>query len=144
MVRNTLRLDTSGFEAMLKRLEGLGGDVNRTVEKMLTQAADTIRQDTFAAMDDANLPAQGKYSTGTTKESIITDSSVHWEGQVAWVPVGFDFSKAGAGGFLITGTPRMKPNAELNRMYKQKKYMAHIQQMMGDVVLGEIVKTMER
>lgn len=143
-MRNTLKLDTSGFEEMLKKLDSIGGNTHSAVNKMLTQAANTIRQDTIAALDAANLPAQGKYSKGDTKESIVTDTSVHWEGQVAWIPVGFDFSKVGAGGYLITGTPRMKPDAALNRMYKQKKYMAAIQQDMSETVLNAIVGSMTK
>lgn len=144
MARNTLKLDTSGFTEMLKKLDSLGGDVKKTVEQALTQSAETIRRDTEAAIDAANLPAQGQYSSGTTKQSIITDSRVEWEGMVGYVPVGFDFSKPGAGGFLITGTPKMKPDMALNRMYKQKRYMKQIQDDMGEVVLNHIVEAMER
>jgi hypothetical protein len=143
-MRNTLKLDTSGFEEMLKKLDSVGGNAQSAVNKMLTKAANTIRQDTYAAIDAANLPRQGKYSKGDTEKSIVTDTSVNWEGLTAWIPVGFDFSKAGAGGYLITGTPRMKPDAALNKMYKQKKYMAQIQQDMSGVVLDAIVRTMTK
>lgn len=143
MARNTLKLDTRGFESMLKKLDGLGGDVKTAVEDALVKASQTIKEDTVVAMDHANLPAGGKYATDTTKESIITDHRVRWEGQVGWVPVGFDFSKPGAGGYLITGTPRMKPDYELNRMYKQKRYMKQIQNKMGDIVLDYVIDKME-
>lgn len=143
MARNTLKLDTSGFTEMLRKLDDLGGNVKKAVEDSLTQSAETIREDTIAALDNSNLPAQGKYSTGTTKESIVSDSRVTWEGLVGSVPVGFDFSKPGAGGYLITGTPRMQPDRALNQMYKQKKYMRQIQNDMGDVILDYIIKAME-
>lgn len=143
MARNTLKLDTSGFTEMLRKLDDLGGNVKKVVEDALTQSAETIREDTIAALDNSNLPAQGKYSTGTTKESIVSDSRVTWEGLVGSVPVGFDFSKPGAGGYLITGTPRMQPDRALNQMYKQKKYMRQIQNDMGDVILDYIIKAME-
>lgn len=142
--RNTLRLDTSGFTEMLKKLDALGGDVKITVDEALKKAGDKIERDTEAAIAPANLPARGKYSHGDTKESIIHDAQVHWEGQVGWIPVGFDFSKPGAGGYLITGTPKMRPDLTLNRMYKQKKYIREIQEMMSDTVLQKIVDAMER
>lgn len=143
MARNTLKLDTRGFEGMLRKLDSLGGDVQKAVGDALRQASETISKDTEMAMADANLPAQGRYSTGTTKESIIRDSQVRWEGQVGWVPVGFDFSKPGAGGYLITGTPRMRPDQALNKMYKQKRYMNLIQKNMGEKIMDYIIEKMK-
>lgn len=143
MARNTLKLDTRGFEQMFLHLDKLGGDVQTAVQDALTQASETIAEDTKAAMVDANLPATGKFSTGATKEAIITDHAVRWEGQVGWVPVGFDFSKPGAGGYLISGTPRMRPNEQLRKMYKQKRYMNQIQNDISDVIMDCIVKAME-
>lgn len=109
----------------------------------LQQASETIAKDTEAAMVAANLPASGTYSDGTTRESIIRDSQVRWEGLIGWVPVGFDFSLPGAGGFLISGTPRMRPNQELARMYKQKRYMNQIQKEIGDVIMNYVIDAME-
>ena len=88
------------------------------------------------------MPAGGKYSHGKTKESIVTDTTVTWSGGVGSVPIGFDFSKPGAGGYLITGTPRMRPNPELNKIYKQKKYMNAIQKEMGEKFLDFIADEM--
>lgn len=143
MARNTLRLDTSGFEGILRKLDSLGGNVGRAVDDALGKAAKTIAISTEAAVDNTNLPATGKYSRGLTKESIIRDAQVRWEGQVAWVPVGFDFSKPGAGGYLITGTPRMQPDRELNRIYKQKRYMNLIQKGMEEIIMNYVIKQME-
>ena len=143
MARNTLRLDTSGFEEILRNLDSLGGDVQKAVEDALGQASETIREDTIEALAASNLPAQGKYSRGTTLESVIQDSRVRWEGMVGWVPVGFDFSKPGAGGYLITGTPRMRPDAALNKMYKQKRYMTKIQEDIADVLMDYVIEKME-
>lgn len=142
MARNTLKLDTSGFTSMLRQLDSLGGDVKAAVTDALQQASQTITEDTVAAIDASNLPAGGKYSKGTTKESIIHDAQIRWEGLVGWVPVGFDFSKPGAGGYLITGTPKMRPDVQLQRMYKQKKYMNQIQKDIGEVIMDYIVEKM--
>lgn len=141
--RNTLKLDTKGFEEMLRKLDSLGGDTRMAVDRMLTTASKRIAADTEKAMDESNLPAKGKYSTGATKESIVRDAQVRWQGLTAFVPVGFDFSMPGAGGYLITGTPKMRPNAALNRMYKRKKYMSQISAEMSDIVLKAIVDHME-
>ena len=134
MARNTLRLDTSGFEKLLIKIEEMGGDVNKAVDDALTQAAGTIEEDTYAALGNGSLPAGGKYSHGDTKAAVVKGAQIEWAGQVASIPVGFDFSLPGAGGYLITGTPRMRPVAALNKMYKQKRYMRQIQEDISDVL----------
>lgn len=140
--RNTLRLDTTGFEKYITKLESLGGNVEQAVNEALSKSAEQISKDTHLAMQPQYLPAQGKYSTGTTEASIIDDATVRWQGLTAWIPVGFDFAKKGAGGYLITGTPKMKPNPQLNAMYKQKKYMKQIQDEMEGIILLYITDKM--
>lgn len=140
--RNNARLDTSGFETYIRDLARLGADVQGYVTTVLSQAAEKVNNDTRAALSPQFMPAGGKYSHGKTKESIVTDTTVTWSGGVGSVPIGFDFSKPGAGGYLITGTPRMRPNPELNKIYKQKKYMNAIQKEMGEKFLGFIADEM--
>lgn len=144
MARNTLRLDTKGFERMLQDLDAAGGDITRAIDEAFSKASAKITQDTKAAMAKPNLPAGGKYSDGTTMQSIVQDARVEWEGFVASIPIGFDFSKPGAGGFLITGTPRMQPDKELHKMYKQKKYMNEIQKEMSDVIMNHLIERLNK
>lgn len=134
--RKTLRLDTSGLEELIRKMDNIGIDVKPSVERALTEAGRKISNDTLEALSDQYLPRQGKYhgSVRDTEESVIRDPQVTWEGSVAWIPVGFDFSKPGAGGYLISGTPKMQPDKELNRMYKGKRYMKQIQEQMYSVV----------
>lgn len=140
MSRNTLRLDTSGFSGLLRRLDELGGDVKQAVDESLQQASKKIASDTKKALSKPNLPARGKYSRGATERSIIENALVEWDGSVASIPVGFDFSKLGSGGYLITGTPKMRPDQELHRMYKGKKYMNRIQSDMETVIGRYIIE----
>ena len=142
MARNTLRLELSGFKELLTKLDKLGGDVPGVVEDALMQAAGTIADDTIAALADANLPAGGKFSRGSTKASVVTKPRVDWEGTTASVGVGFDYDKPGAGGLLITGTPKMKPDYALQKMYKKKGYMQKIQDDMRKTVTDAISKRM--
>ena len=143
MARNILKLQLEGFEKLIANLEGLKGDVKGAVTDALEQAAETIEWDTKDAVKDANLPAKGVYSRGDTEKSIVENAKVNWSGTVAEINVGFDFGKPGAGGYLITGTPRMKPDYELQRIYKRKKYMSQIQKDMAEVVNDYIVDKME-
>lgn len=144
MARNTLKLDTTGFESMLAKLDSLGGNVKEAVQETLTKAGETISRDTIAALDSANLPAGGHFSKGDTRAAVIQDAQVRWEGLTGYIPVGFDFSKPGAGGFLITGTPRMRPDAALSKMYKQKSYMNQIQKDISNIILDYVIEAMQR
>ena len=138
MGKNLLKLDVSGFEEYIQKLEKLEADVKPIVEDALNQAGETITDDTFDAVSDSNLPRGGEYSTGKTRESIIKKPRVKWSGTTAEIGVGFDFNKPGAGGYLITGTPRMAPDKALNKIYKSKKYMKDVQKDMIDIFQDEI------
>lgn len=135
MARNTLKLDLRGFDELIEKLDKLEGDVKHTVESALEQAGETIEWETVDAVQKSNLPADGKYSNGDTEKSIVRNPKAEWEGMSASINVGFDYGKPGAGGYLITGTPRM--NA-LRKIYKSKKFMKEIQESMKEVVAEEI------
>ena len=137
---NTLKLDTSGFERLLMDIDELGGNVRKVTESALKQAGVQIMNETILAVAKPNLPAKGRYSLGDTSASIIHWPKVEWDGNTAWIPVGFDFSKPGAGGYLIEGTPRMSPDIPLRKLYKGKKFMAEIQKMMQNIVWDELQK----
>lgn len=143
MGRNTLKLKTDGFERMIAHLTQLDGDVQTAVTDALEQSGDTITEDTQDAVTAANLPAGGKYSSGDTADSIVTPKVTWVGGTLAEMGVGFDYAKKGAGGFLITGTPRMQPDHALQKIYKRKRYMNQIQQDMIDVVQDYIVDALK-
>lgn len=125
-------LDTKAFDRILDEIEKVNGRVDRVIESVLSDAAKQIQSDTLEAAQKPNYPAGGRYSGGQTRESIATQTTVDWEGMVATIPVGFDFSKPGAGGFLISGTPMMPPVPQLRRIYRQKAYMAGINKGMQE------------
>lgn len=141
--RNTLNLDTRNFEELLTKLDELGGNLQKVVEDALNQAGETIENDTLDALNAANLPAKGKYSRGDTRKSVIRNPKTEWQGTTASIAVGFDYSKRGAGGLLITGTPKMKPDQALNKIYKNKRYMQQLENDMKSVVNDAIIAKME-
>ena len=112
-----LNMALSGLEELAERLQDAGGDLKKALTEVMDDFADTIQADTEKAIQNQNLPAHGEYSKGKTKESIIHDPKVTWQGPVASVGVGFDKTKPGAGGWLITGTPRQKPVMALQRIF---------------------------
>ena len=143
--RNTLRLDLSGFNELITKLESLDGDVKGAVTEAMEQAGQTIHDDTVAAMKDEYLPAKGKFHHhGNPTEKSIVTTTVEWDGTTAIAPVGFDYGEKGAGGLLISGTPRMAPNRQLEQIYTRKKYMTQLQKDMQKVVTDYIKKTMEK
>lgn len=126
-----MRLDTDKlYGDLIPKLDAMGADVEKIIGRQMREAAHKIALDTKRALSAGFLPAKGEYSIGTTGRSINYMPHVEWEGNVASVPVGFDFSLAGAGGFLISGTPRMSPDKELHKIYKQKKYMSQVHKEM--------------
>lgn len=141
--KNTLRLDVAAFLPLVKRLERLDGDVKGTVNKALKMASKKVTEDTEAAIAAPNLPAGGDYSTGATMESIVRNPEIEWQGSVASVPVGFDFAKEGHGGYLIAGTPKMSRVEPLFQMYRRKKYMKEIDDMIQDELEQAIADAME-
>ena len=145
MAKNQMTLDTSGLEAALTRLIANVGieKAQESVEKHLQEVGKKISEDTIEAVQAPNLPAGGKYSRKDkpTEESVVRDPKVTWDGGSAWIPVGFDFSKPGAGGWLISGTPKMKPDAQLRRMYKSKKYMTDRQNELAEAIWADILES---
>lgn len=136
-----LSIEFNGFAQYAEKIDCLGGDLQSIFIKALTEAGKQIQNDTRSALDHTNLPAGGAYSTGETANTLV-DVNVQWLGSIAELPVGFDKSKAGAGGFLITGTPRMRPDMALNRIYRQSGYSRKIKQQIEDIFKQEVNRLM--
>ena len=143
MAKNIMKLDTEWLERFMVKIDELGGNVKKVTELTLKKAAIKVQNDTVIAASKPNLPALGRYSGGDTDASIIHFPKVEWEGLSAWVGVGFDWDKPGAGGLLIAGTPKMKPDAKLRKMYKGKSYAASINNEMLEEVWDEMMRLWE-
>lgn len=138
-----MKLELGGFDELLGKLKEVGGELKPVVTDALEQAGETIEWDTREAVAKSNLPRKGKYSKGDTERSIVSNPKVEWSMGVGSIGVGFDYGMEGAGGYLITGTPRMKPDQKLLTMYKRKKYMAQISADMSEIVNEAIIEIME-
>lgn len=126
------------FGDYAEKLDLLGASLKEAFSNAMEQAAETVQEDTIDAMAKSNLPAGGKYSQGDTEESIIRDAKVIWHGSLGEIGLGFDKTRPGAGGFLITGTPKMRPNAALEDIYSRKKYEREIKKDIEEVLQDEI------
>lgn len=136
--KNGLYIDFSNFEEFAEMLDNLGADLKEIFESAMEQAAETVQEDTISAMSKVNLPAEGKYSQGDTLDSVIKDARVIWQGTVGEIGLGFDKTKPGAGGFLITGTPKMRPNYELEKIFGTRRYENQIKKDIETLLQEEI------
>lgn len=141
--KNKAKVKLEGFKEMITTLDSLGGDLVGIAADALSQAGETIGWDTLEAAQNPNMPAEGKYSTGRTEQAVLTTPRVEVSGNLVEVGAGFDYTKDGAGGILITGTPRMKPNYELNKIFKGKRYMNNISKDIEAVVQDEIERRLK-
>lgn len=127
MARNKMiSIDFSNFADYAAKLETLNADLKSIFSSAMEAAAEKVQLDTIVALDSANLPANGTYSQGDTLDSVIDDIKTNWQGSVGEIKLGFDKTKQGAGGFLITGTPKMRPDAALEKIYGSKRYESEL------------------
>lgn len=143
MGKNKAKVKLEGFKEMITALDSLGGDLVGIAADALSQAGETIGWDTLEAAQNPNMPAEGKYSTGRTEQAVLTTPRVEVSGNLVEVGAGFDYTKDGAGGILITGTPRMKPNYELQKIFKGRRYMNNISKDIETVVQDEIERRLK-
>ena len=142
--RNQFSIDWSQYEEFANTLEDLGADMKKIFTDVMNMEAETIQDDTEDAVSMANLPAQGKYSTGETKKSIEKNPKTDWSGAKASIHIGFDKTKPNAGTFLITGTPRMQPDRALEKIYTKKKYLSEVQKDIGDYFAETLHERIEK
>ena len=138
MAKKMLSVDFSNFSNYAEKLENLGADLQDIFGRVMQEAAEEIQDETRAALADGNLPAHGKYSQGDTLNSVISDTNVTWHGYIGEVNLGFDKTKKGSGGFLITGTPKMKPDYKLQEIFQTKKYENKIKKEIEETLQNEI------
>ena len=70
MGKNLLRLDTSGFEEYIAKLEKLEADVKPIVTEALNKAGVKITSDTTNAVAEPNLPAKRKLVSSKTHRPL--------------------------------------------------------------------------
>ena len=141
--KNNISIDFSAFEEYAAKLEELEADLQQVFTEAMEQAGKQVADDTVAAVQSQNLPAHGKYSHGKTMESIIKDPRVSWSGSLGVMPLGFDKTKPGAGGWLITGTPHMQPDHALQNIYGSNSYTKKINKQIEESLQQAIDKRMQ-
>lgn len=142
--KSGISIDYSVFEDLVRELEDLNGDIKKVLTDVMEQEGETVGEDTIDALADANLPAKGIYSKGTTKSQVLTHPRVEWSGSLAEIGLGFDKTLPGAGGWLITGTPKMQPDQKLVSIFGRKSYERKLQKDMLEAIQSEIDDRLRR
>ncbi len=102
----------SFFDNYIERLEELGGSdlIKKAVDSGLKTAKAKVNEDIKKALVKPNMPKEGVYSTGKSKDSIDKDFNVKWHGVEGEILIGLSWEKLGKGGqVLIYGTPVQEP-----------------------------------
>lgn len=140
--KQMISIDFKNFSDYAEKIDKLGVNLKSVFSKAMEEAAEKVQQDTIAAIQPVNLPGKGRYSTGDTLNSVIRDPKTKWEGSVGEIPLGFDKTKPGAGGWLITGTPKMRPDYALEKIYGTKRYESELKKTIEKALQREIDKIM--
>lgn len=102
-----MKIDFKGFKEYAERLDKLGGDLKKTTEKALNESFEIITP-------QAKTEIKPHHLSGDTEKSLRTTPVIEWNGDRAYLPVGFDIKSGGlASIFLMYGTPRMTPDKGL-------------------------------
>lgn len=139
-----ISIDFSAFSDYAEKLDKMGADLKSVFNEAMEEAGKQVANDTKKAVEDANLPAKGQFVSKdrNTENSIIENPKVRWQGSLGELPLGFDKTVQGHGGFLITGTPKMQPDIALERIYARKAYETKIKKLI-EKKLQERIKEME-
>lgn len=140
--KQMISIDFSNFADYADKLDQLGANLKSVFSKAMQEAAEKVQQDTIAALASANLPAHGRYSQGDTRQAVVTNLIPKWEGSVGEVGLGFDKTKPGAGGFLITGTPKMRPDYALEKIFGTRRYESEIKKTIEKALQRELDRIM--
>ena len=143
--RNTgLRIDFQVFEDLIGKLDELGADITKIVAEQMEFAGEDVQVRTKEALAKPYLPAKGAYSKGKTEETVQLNPQAEISGSMVTIGLGFDKSQPGAGGWLITGTPKMNPDHELELIYARKKYTREITESIMEGLQDEISIALEK
>lgn len=140
--KQMIYIDFRNFAEYAEKLDQLGANLKDVFSKAMEEAAEKVQEDTLVALDDANLPASGIYSRGDTVDAVIDDIHTIWQGSLGEIRLGFDKTKAGAGGFLITGTPKMRPDYALEKIYGTRRYESQLKKQIEAALQAEIDRIM--
>lgn len=144
MPRGKIGINFDGFEEYMGKLEEIGGSdaMKKASKNALVESKKYVTAEIQKAIK--HLPAGGRYSTGETEMSIITEDTFTWSGTIGSTDVGFDFGESGLTSvYLMYGTPKMKPVKGLKAAVYGAKSNKEVAKIQEDELLKVIRRIME-
>lgn len=132
-----LSIEFKGFDASVKRLTELEGNVKKTAEDALKQSKRMVQKNLEAAMQRHNR-------THETVRSLDNESGVSWVGGVGTIHVGFNIEEGGLPsiflmyGTKVHGTPRIPKDQALYNAVYGKKTRDEITKILEEAFYSEI------
>lgn len=144
MGKRKAELKIKGMDELMDKFERMGkGSLEPAISEGLKDVQDYLNERLDKTLVSAKLPAKGKYSTGDTKHSIVTDREVNKEHNSLSIKLGFNLKESGMTSiFLMYGTPRMSPAKGLHACFNGAKSRREAKEIFDKRVQEEINKIM--
>lgn len=114
--------DITALRKYADALDEVGGSgaIMRAAERGMKSTKLKVNQRVSTLVQKPNMPAGGKYSVGGTMAHLNKDFKVKWEGNDAYIKLGFNLEGDGlASIFLMYGTPHHAPLKGLREALKE-------------------------
>lgn len=132
MAKKKFGVEFEGFNELIDRIEKLNGDLKSITERALTESFKLVTPDLHQTM-------RKHKQTGRTEGSIVDNSTVEWDNDVASIKVGFNIKKGGLPSiFLMYGTPRIPKDQALYNAIYGKKTQEEIRKLQEEIFYEEI------
>ncbi|MED4061703.1 hypothetical protein [Priestia megaterium] len=134
-------IEFDGMDQLIERMKKLEGDVKGTTEKALKETHSIVTKYAEISAESQNLPAEGRFSTGKTHDSVKRKAEVEWVGTTASIDTGFDIAHGGLPSiFMMYGTPRYMKNQKMYDAFYSSKTLKEVQKAQEEIFYDELRK----
>lgn len=132
-----IKFEGNVFAGMLKKLDKLGGDVDKAIEQSLEVSAEIVQKGVEKEMEKHRR-------TGHTESKILKNEKVKKSGTTTSIRVGFDLPEGLTSIFLMYGTPRIDPpDKKLYNAIYGTKVKKEIREKQSEIISEAVKKRME-
>lgn len=140
-----IALDSKDLEIFIKHLEATNKNVKKSCESALRSSKQYVTNQLEKDTVKANFPAQGTYSHGGLKESIDKNYKIEWQGDKAFIKIGYNFRKSGLLSiFMMYGAPRKSPPMRKARKLYADVYGEKTREKVKDIQEETLLKILKR
>lgn len=131
-----IKFEGNVFAGMLEKLDKLGGDVDKAIEKSLEASAEIVQKGIEKEMEKHRR-------TGQTESKILKNEKVKKSGSIRVIRVGFELPNGLTSIFLMYGTPRIPPDKKLYNAIYGTKVKKEIREKQNEIINEAVKKRME-